>query len=754
MHGTSDITTDFDFEPSAKNGPVSDIDTRLVKVTFFQNKSALLLRTVDLTLPQLRDEILATTGESKMQLPLLKLAIFGDKLSASNCLRTNENLNEITGIETDYDDGKISVDDAVAVMQKARLRCLIYPSVSHTLEKPRWRILLPTSRNYPPAMREKLVARINGLFGGKLAGESFTLSTAFFYGSVNNNPAHRAIVLDGDFIDLRDDLHAGSIYKDGSRVGGKVGEDPADGFDQESPRVSGNDPYADRDFIAAALAVIANADLSWEDWNRVGLAAHRATRSTGFDAFDMWSKKSKKYNDKTTTERWQSFSKSPPDQIGAPTICQMADQASPGWRETYNEAEVRRIFEDMAKRKRASDACAGGDANAGPDVDDFAVPPTVITANPFVLRDPRLIPPRDWIYGNHLIRKFASATIAPGGVGKSTLVIIEALAMVTRRPLLGITPKRRVRVWLWNGEDPLEEIERRIAAACIHFGITANELAGWLFVNSGRDTEIVIATQTRDRAVIAAPVSNALIKTITDNAIDVIIIDPFISSHRVTENDNNAIDLVAKEWTRIADVTQTAIDLVHHSRKVGKNEVTVEDGRGASALLAAVRAARTLNPMSEGEAKKVGITARRTYFKVDEGGKANLAPPPEAASWYQLESISLGNGSQIYPEGGDSVGVVVTWKWPDHIAGVTDADFAKVADAIRFGHWRASIQAAAWVGNAVAQALGLSIGNEADRAKIAGMVKAWVEAGLLVKVKRIDGIRREPKVFIEVAEKV
>ena len=231
-----------------------------------------------------------------------------------------------------------------------------------------------------------------------------------------------------------------------------------------------------------------------------------------------------------------------------------------------------------------------------------------------------------------------------------------------------------------------------------------------------------------------------------------VIIDPFIASHRVTENDNNAIDIVAKEWTRIADVTKTAIDLVHHSRKTGNNEVTVEDGRGASALLAAVRAARTLNPMSEAEAKQACVTARRTYFKVDEGGKANLAPPPEAASWYHLESISLGNGSHIYPDGGDHVGVVAPWKWPDHLAGVTDEDFAKVADAIRFGEWKASSQAVAWVGNAVAQALGLKIGNEKDKAKIVGMLKAWLAAGLLKKVERKDVGRREPKIFIEVAE--
>jgi hypothetical protein len=380
---------------------------------------------------------------------------------------------------------------------------------------------------------------------------------------------------------------------------------------------------------------------------------------------------------------------------------------------------------------------------------------SLITAAPFIWRDPATIPKREWLYGNHLIRKFGSATIAPGGVGKSSLIIVEALAMATGRPLLGIKPKQRCRVWYWNGEDPIEEIDRRIAAGCLHFGIGAEDLDGWLFVNSGRDTEIVIAKQTRDGAVIAAPVTQALMDTITKNQIDVLSIDPFISSHRVTENDNNAIDVVAKEWTRIADVTEIAIDLSHHSKKVGGAEVTVEHGRGAVALLAAVRSARVLNQMTEQEAKRAGIdpSARRKYFK-GENGKANLAPPPEGADWFQIASVLLGNGrpGELF-ETGDSVGVVNKWEWPDYLADVTGAHFEKAATAIRAGRWRENSQAKDWVGYAIARALDLDLNDRADKASVAAMIAMWVKAGSLVVVERATE-KRELKNFIEVAEDV
>ena len=70
---------------------------------------------------------------------------------------------------------------------------------------------------------------------------------------------------------------------------------------------------------------------------------------------------------------------------------------------------------------------------------------------------------------------------------------------------------------------------------------------------------------------------------------------------------------------RIADVTNTAIDLSHHSRKTGGAEVTVEDGRGAIALLNAVRSARVLNTMTEDDATKAGIEGHRSYFKLANG---------------------------------------------------------------------------------------------------------------------------------------
>lgn len=217
----------------------------------------------------------------------------------------------------------------------------------------------------------------------------------------------------------------------------------------------------------------------------------------------------------------------------------------------------------------------------------------------FVWRDPASIPPRPWVYGRHLIRKQVSVTVAPGGVGKSSLTICEALAMASGRELLGDWTAKGLKVWLYNLEDPRDEMERRIIAAMQHHNVSPEEVSGRLFVDTGRERELCTAIQTREGVQIMRPELDALADEIEARQIDVVVIDPFVSSHQASENDNGAIDLVAKEWARLADRCDCAIELVHHTRKTNGEEATTESGRGASALLAAARSGRVLNKMSD-----------------------------------------------------------------------------------------------------------------------------------------------------------
>lgn len=421
------------------------------------------------------------------------------------------------------------------------------------------------------------------------------------------------------------------------------------------------------------------------------------------------------------------------------------------------EAEFEEAAEELALR-RAGMADHGGMNRANDTACLCRSDPCICGADPeldaplnawvrrFVWRDPSTLPRREWLYGRHYIRKFVSATFSPGGIGKSSLAIVEALSMTSGRLLLEVRPRHRLKVAYWNGEDPMEETERRVFAAALHYGLGADDLEDWLHLGSGRDAPLVLAEQTSAGTVILAPNVERVMEAIRELELDVIIIDPFVSSHRVTENDNNAIDMVVKTWARIADQGNVAIELVHHTRKANGAETTVEDGRGASALLYAARSARVLNAMTKEEGERAGVERHRSYFRVDNG-KANLAPPPEGSDWHHMVSVDLDNGDAFNE--GDHVGVVTTWKWPDPFEDVSAHDLLAVQHRIDGGQWRENVQATAWAGKAVAEALGLDADAKADRQKIKGLLATWIKSGALVRSTALDE-SRQPRPVIEV----
>lgn len=386
-----------------------------------------------------------------------------------------------------------------------------------------------------------------------------------------------------------------------------------------------------------------------------------------------------------------------------------------------------------------------------------------IEATPYAFPEPSQIPPRQWLYDDHYIRKFVSATVAPSGVGKSSLKIAEALVMASGKPLLGVQPKGVFRVWLWNGEDPMDEMTRRIAAAMQHYGLTREDIGDRLFVDSGRDTEIVMATETRDGCKIVEPVASAVLATIAANRIDVGILDPFISTHRVTENDNGAIDMVTKRWARVADTGNCSIELVHHVRKLNGGEITVEDGRGAVSLLATSRSARALARMSKADATRMGLSdVRHRLFHIADG-KNNLAPPAvsEGGVWFELVGVPLRNGLAEAGGGtdgvaavmsGDSVGVVRRFVVDPHTQAVASDEKESTLALIKAGDWRRDPRAGdAWIGVPIAQGLGLDLFNEEEKGRVKSVVAEWIKAGTLQEVTRNDAQRR-PRTFVIVAE--
>ena len=355
------------------------------------------------------------------------------------------------------------------------------------------------------------------------------------------------------------------------------------------------------------------------------------------------------------------------------------------------------------------------------------------------------IPPRQWLYGRHYIRNFLSVTVASGGTGKTAVTLAEATAMATGKPLLGTETEKR-RVWVWNLEDPLDELRRRFAAICQHYSIRQEEYRGHLFVNSSRDGKVVMAETINGQPVIL-PAADIILGFIKAHKIDVVIVDPFVSSHRLNENDNGAMDLVVKAWGRIAEEGNCAIELVHHVRKaqVGQG-VSYGDARGASALTDAARHVRRLTRMTHDEARYADVDEREFWrYSREADSKDNLAPPAGDNSWRKMISVELPNG--------DNVGVVEQWQWPDAFTDVTASDLGRVQARLKEGEHRENVRSTMWAGHAVAEVLELDASDAGVRAKIKHLLKTWIENKELRVVERVCPKSRRPRRFVELGAK-
>lgn len=451
-----------------------------------------------------------------------------------------------------------------------------------------------------------------------------------------------------------------------------------------------------------------------------------------------------------TTVASQSWSKEAVFALRGRHIVILPDNDTKGRENATKAADNLRGFAASLRELELPDLLRTGDVSdwldAGHTVDELKAAAalarlTGIQATPAGWINSTKLPRRSWLYKPHYIRQFVSALIANGGIGKSSLALVEVLSMISGKPLLGIKPEKLLRAWYWNGEDGRDELERRAAAVMKHYELTPEDVGDRFFMDSGRERPIVIAKMNGRVAQVNDAVVEEVIATIRSNKIDVLVIDPFVNAHRVSENSNDDIDLVVKAFAKIAEVTNCSVMLVHHTRKANGTETTVEDARGASALHAAVRNARAVNNMSKAESTTIQISEpdRRLYFRADTG-KANLTRPAEGADWYKLVSVDLENVEGVDWHTSDHVGVATPWRYPTpKPMNITSADIRRAQDIIKTdGPFRFDRRATKepWVGIAIARALNIDLSLGLEKKRIAGLVNAWRDAGWMRVIER------------------
>ena len=325
-------------------------------------------------------------------------------------------------------------------------------------------------------------------------------------------------------------------------------------------------------------------------------------------------------------------------------------------------------------RREAAQMIAGGRRK-------WAIPNPISTIEekdeaPFVLQplgllEPSKRPPRDWLVRHRLMRKHTTVTSAAPGVGKSTLAIEEAVSLASGTDFLGFGIDRPSKVAVINNEETRDELERRIEATCVRFEVPFPSIAETFYLHSGVDAEKFVVARRGPNDSIAIDVrAHQLSEFLGEAGIDLLVIDPFVQVHTVSENVNEEIEQVMMALREISVSANCALHLIHHTRKpaagTSHQAGDIFAVRGGGAIVGDAHFVFTLADMGQADAEALNVAEadRKRFIRLDDA-KGKLAPP-SGALWFKREGVTMPYGLI-----GEEVGVLVPHSFEERQDDVT-----------------------------------------------------------------------------------
>lgn len=500
----------------------------------------------------------------------------------------------------------------------------------------------------------------------------------------------------------------------------------------------GDEKSSEETFLAALDYVSAN--IGYEEWCGIlmGIHDYYGGSARGLEVAKQYSSPYPDFNPREVEIKWRSFEAG--KGITYKSVFHAAKQAGCDLSELARKERRKEAQKSLTPTATSNKT----ETQRDPEHDDTgpAEWPT-----PFDDFDAASIEPRQWIYAHHYLRGFVSVLASAGGIGKTSLQIVEALAIVTGRPLLGEAVKQQCNVWIINLEDPLDEMKRRILAAMQHYGITPDEVRGKLFVDAGRDFVMKFATQTRDGVIPNTALVEHMKQKIPQKEIGCVFLDPFVGAHEVNENDNMAVNSVVGQIREIADTTKCGFGLVHHIRKGNGQDADIDSVRGAGSLIGAARAARVINKVSEKDAESLGIPQKDAIgvFRVDDG-KANLAPPASAALYRRMIGVQILNG--------EWVGVASAFDLPDEWSGMTEQVINSILAQIDAGMKNTESEEyyslrpqdkSRWVGQLITDYQFSKAEDFKSEGQAKMIIKTWLANGLIEEITYHSATQRKDR---------
>ena len=487
----------------------------------------------------------------------------------------------------------------------------------------------------------------------------------------------------------------------------------------------------DAEEAVEALYAIPAASLDYSEWVRVGFALHAALGPAGVGHYEAWSATDPaRFKPGEPSSKFAGFI---PRDIEAGTLFYIA--AHHGW--AGGKSRLPPISEAGIFKRRRTESGESGVFNQEtgeftPELAEIAVS----DAFPF---DPAAIPKRNWVVPGLLLRKYLSVLVAPPGTGKSLIVLQIAIAVALGRAWGGWTPRAPAKVLIVNSEDDLDEMRRRLHAACEAMDVHPAELKGIYLADTPED--MVIVSRSPRGEIRQTGLAGRIAATCQRLGIEFIAVDPMSETHQLDENSNADIKEVGKAWRQVARDTGAAVLLVHHTpKRSGGMAGDPDAARGGSALVGVARIVSTLFAMTEEEAATLGVEEdkRREFVRFDDA-KANYSLLSDK-KWLQKKTFVVPNGGMGMD--GDQVGALIPWSVPGVFDGIPMTAVHGLLKSIDAGldtpTGRALYGARRNTGaRYIVDLIEARLGIPTERAK--SILLAWTKSGLLHEKKYGDG---------------
>jgi hypothetical protein len=267
--------------------------------------------------------------------------------------------------------------------------------------------------------------------------------------------------------------------------------------------------------------------------------------------------------------------------------------------------------------------------------------------------------PRPHVLRGVLVRGEVTALLAPGGAGKSLLGLVMAVHLALGEDFLGhANCVGKARSIIYNAEDSIGEMSMRLHAICTVMKVPFDEVRPYIMLISGKRDRDSKESGTRLRFVSGGPqparndeAVQAFIALASDPTLAMVSFDPLNKLHTGNGNDNVHMTFVMDVLEYIAEETDTAVLLAHHTSKGSaafKRSGNADISQGASAVKDSARTVMTLGPPEDEDASRYALrpNERAALLRLD-GAKANrgvLSPEP---IWLRKVGVKLWNGEDV-----------------------------------------------------------------------------------------------------------